>query len=226
MRNPLELMKGAIAHFMISPKLFLGIIAVPLIIDLLLFLFEPSKGTGVINIYEWTLFGALAITLAVFNILSGIALIVAANDQTLSVRKAYGQASGFFWRYMGFTIVLSLILFVSFILFIIPAIIVSVWVAFAAFVLVLENARIMESMKRSREYVRGRWWAVFGRSVFIMFVAVVVMAIVTSLGSLISNQKAVTDGLVSLVIALMTPFLLLYVYLMYKDIKDSPMVSK
>jgi len=171
--------------------------------------------------YEWILYGVLGIALIVFNILMGVALILAANNPTLSTRSAYGQAYAYFWRYLGFSIVLSLIIFVGLILFIVPAIIFLVWFTFAVFVLVLENARIIESLKRSREYVKGHWWAVFGRMVFITGVAVVILVPLGLLSSAMPGQKDWIDGLVSLVSALITPFTLIYMYLMYQDIKGS-----
>jgi len=224
MRKPSALLKGAITHFKTNPKLFLGVVSVPLIINLLMIVLEPSQNTGVVNMYEWVVYGALGLVLVVFDILMGVALILAVANPTLTIRQAYGQATGFFWRYLGFSIVLSLIILVGLLLFVIPAIIFLVWFTFSIFVLVLENGRIIESLKRSREYVRGHWWAVFGRMLFVIVITLIILAPLSMLGSGTSDQRDLFDGLVSLVTALITPFTIIYMYLMYQDIKGTPTV--
>lgn len=220
MKKPTELLKEAIARFKINPKLFLGIVLVPVIANVLMALFAPSKATGVINIYEWLVFSAFVIAYIATYILMGIALILAADNTALSIKEAYRQSKGFFWRYLGFTIVASLILLIGFLLLFIPGVILLVWFAFSVFILVLDNAGIKESLDKSRAYVKGKWWAVFGRILFAALIAIVVMLPFSILAALFPSAKQEFELVGNIVAMLISPITLLYMYLLYLDVKS------
>ncbi len=220
MRKPTELLKGAIEHFKINPKLFLGIVLVPVLANVLMALFAPSKATGVVNIYEWLVFLAFAIAYVVVSVLMSIALMLAAENSALSIKEAYKAARRFFWRYLGFTIVASLILLVGFILLVIPFVILLVWFAFSVFVLVLENTGIKESLDKSRAYVKGKWWAVFGRILFVALIAIVAILPFSILAALFPGAKQEFELVGNIVAVLISPITMLYMYLLYQDVKS------
>ncbi len=220
MRKPTELLKGAIEHFKINPKLFLGIVLVPVLANVLMVLFAPSKATGVINIYEWLVFSVFVVAYIGVSILMGIALILVAENSALSIKEAYNQAKGFFWRYLGFTIVVSLILLVGFLLLVVPFVILLVWFSFSVFVLVLENTGIKESLDRSRAYVKGKWWAVFGRIMFVALIAIVAILPFSILAALFPGAKQEFEMVGNIVAVLISPITLLYMYLLYQDVKS------
>lgn len=78
----------------------------------------------------------------------------------------YGAALNTGWKnlfvFLWSNILRGLILIVSFLLFIIPGIIISVWYTFADILTARDN-HAWPALKASRAMVRGRWWAVFGR---------------------------------------------------------------
>lgn len=219
MRKPTELLKGAIERFKTNPKLFIGIVLVPIIASVLTAVFAPSKGTGVINIYEWIVYIALSLALLVTNVLMSVALIIAAHNPTIGVKEAYSGARMYFWKYIGFSLLMMVILLPAFILFVIPAIILGVWFTFATFILVLENSAIIDSFKTSRAYVKGKWWTVFGRLVFVFFLLIVIMIPFGILASFMPASKAMIDTIGNLIALLISPITILYVYLMYQDVK-------
>jgi ABC-type sugar transport system permease subunit len=101
---------------------------------------------------------------------------------------------------------------------IIPSIIVSVWVSFAAYVLVLENNEIIASIKKSREYVRGRWWDVFRRFGAGILMIIVLSIVVTLPLSLLNESVA---NLVFTVLSVFfAPLRVSYAYFMYQDVKQ------
>lgn len=217
MRTPIDLFKGSWAILQNNLMLFVGILLVPIVVSVIVQLFAPSQATGVIDTMEWTVYVGLMLISAVINILMAIALILAIDNGSLTVKSAYRESMKMFWSYLGLTIVSSVILFVGFLLLIIPGIILSIWLAFSTFILVLERAGIKESLVRSREYVRGRWWAVFGRIIAIAIVLIVISMIISSLLVVIPSEwlaEAVVAGL-SMMLA---PLGMGYMYLMYQDV--------
>src|SRR3989344_6844873 len=80
----------------------------------------------------------------------------------MTFKQARKGGMTYFWRFLGLSIVLVLALFGLSLLLIIPGIIFSVYWIFSGYVLMRENTRITESMKRSKIIVKGRWWRVFG----------------------------------------------------------------
>ncbi len=218
MRSSSQLFKDAFALVKANWTLFIGIALWPMIITYLAVLFEPAQNTGVVNMTEWAVYGVLMVLVMISSVLMSAALILAVNNPAMGVKEAYKAAMKFFWSYIGLSILMSLIILIGFLLLIIPGIILSVWFAFASYVLVLENAGVVDSLRRSREYVRGRWWGVFGRLILMSLVAFAVSVIAAMLFSVIP-MEAISRLLESAVSLLLVPFLMAYVYLMYQDAK-------
>ncbi len=99
---------------------------------------------------------------------------------------------------------------------------VSTWFVFATFVTVLENDSVLDSIKRSRQYVRGRWFGVFGRIMLLGLFVILVGAILGGLVELFLAKSAVSEFLVLLINLAIIPVFAGYVYLMYQDVKGSP----
>lgn len=229
MRNPIQLFKGSLGIFAENVWLFVGILAVPAVLAFVAGLFEPPQDTGVINISEWLFFGALTLITAIVNVFMAIALIFAVDNRSLTVVGAYAAAKGFFWRYIGLSLLISAILLLAFILFIIPGIIVSVWFTFATFVLVLERTKIIDALKRSREYVRGKWWGVFGRLIALMLIVwaimIILFAIVMMIGLVIPGNDFIQVALSTIIGFALGPIVMGYSYLLYQDAKGAPVVA-
>lgn len=215
----MQLLKEAIAIFKENLKLFIGIVAVPFVLSFVVALFDPGDSNSFDPIYT-----VLALISAIANIFMMIALTLAISNPALSVGDSYSAAKSFFWRYIGFSILSGLILIVGFVLFIIPGIILSVWFTFAAFVLLLENGGIVESLKKSREYVRGRWWAVFWRNIALTLFTVAIFAILTIITAMLPVDRGVSEGIASALSSLWLPIAVAYLYLMYQDVK-TPVVA-
>ena len=172
MRGPLTLLKEAIAHFWVNKKLFATIYAAPAFLTLIVAYTEPVVDGGVISTAQWMTYILLLFFLIAVNILMGIAMTFAIANPALTTKQAYMGATGYFWKYLGLAFLAGIIVTVSFLLLIIPGIIVSTWLVFIYFVLLFEQRGIIDSLKQSREYVRGRWWKVFGRVVVLIFVSI------------------------------------------------------
>lgn len=80
----------------------------------------------------------------------------------MTFKQAFKGGRKYFWRMLGLTIVLMLAVIGLCLLLIIPGIIFSVFWLFSMYILVSEDTGIIEAMKRSKLFVKGRWWTVFG----------------------------------------------------------------
>lgn len=224
MRNPIQLLNDSLSLLKDNLGLFFGIIMIPVVLSVLVSIFEPAQDTGVVDAMEWFVFAGLTLLTAIVNVFMGIALILALNNRSLSVKEAYSGATAFFWRYLGLSILTSIIITVGFILLIIPGVLLSVWLTFATFILVLERTKIVEAMKKSREYVRGRWWGVFGRLVAGSFMALLILAILFAVVRLLDVDILVENMIMTFISMLLAPVVVGYMYLMYQDLKGGPAI--
>lgn len=223
MRGPFQLLKDGFHIFMENPKLFIGIMLLPAVITYIIALLEPESGVGIVGVAYWIMYILLMLVLIVVNIAMGVALIEAVNNRTLTIKASYMQAKGVFWRYILLSLLLSVILMIGYILLIIPGIIMTVWFSFAAFILVLEGAGVVDSIKLSKSYVAGKWWKVFGR-----LCALIIFS--TAYGLIISLfiavfASVVPEWLLALIALalniLITPITIAYMYALYSDLKTS-----
>lgn len=132
-------------------------------------------------------------------------LLVAIVDEGSNLKSAIKKAEPRVLSYMWLTFLLSFLILGSFLLFVVPGIIFVVWFIFAAFIFIDKDLRGMNALFASKEYVRGRWLDVFVRLLAVMAVFVLI-----SLAPIIG----------ALVNILLTPFIFVYIYQLYLDLKS------
>ncbi len=107
--------------------------------------------------------------------------------ETLDVKKTFIFAWKNLWKFFLLMILVFLATFGGFVLLIIPGIIFAVWFSFSSFVFVDKGLGVKASMGKSRELVKGRFWAVLGRlfvfGLFSGFVGLVVSIIPLGIGA-------------------------------------------
>ena len=103
------------------------------------------------------------------------------------------------------------------ILLVIPGIIFAVWYSFTTMVVVLEGLRGSDAMRKSKSYVQGRWWGVFGRVILLSIVIGIASSIVDKIfGGLGHYAGALFSSLATAFI--FTPFAIAYQYLFYRSL--------
>lgn len=88
----------------------------------------------------------------------------------MSSGQAFKGGASYFWKGLGLMLLMIIILIPLFILLIIPGLIFVIYWLFSLYVLMNENTGIWESMKRSKQIVKGRWWKVFGYFLLIVLI--------------------------------------------------------
>lgn len=152
------------------------------------------------------LLALIGIFLAVlFGLWAQVATFFAVKEDGLNFKKALAIAwpkiGPFFWVSLlaGFAVL------GGFILFIIPGIIFSIWFCLSVFVFISEDLRGTAALKRSKQLVQGYWWPIFGR-LFLIGILISLISSIKFFGPLIN-------------IFFMSPFAIVYEYLIYQDLK-------
>ncbi len=169
-------------------KTFLGVVILPVLFVLLVFkiyemLFEYYYDISVGSRIVFLL--VLILGMAFVQFWSQIALIFAIkDDEDIGIKESYRRG----WRKIGsFVWVSILTMFIvigSGVFFVILGIIFAVWFAFTFFIVAGEDLKGMDAVLKSREYVRGYWWQVFWRFLFLYVIMVGGMLVVFGVGLL------------------------------------------
>lgn len=140
-------------------------------------------------------------------------------DQPMTLGQAYANAKPYIWPVFLVGLIVGILTTIGFILIIIPGIIVAVWLSFSYFIVIDENKRGLEALKASKAYVENYFWPVLGR---LLAVSIIVMIVIIIIGILAQMILGVALGsLIQTVISLaITPFVVLYQYNLYKNVKQ------
>ncbi len=163
---------------------------------------------AIIYIYTWS---ALAMFYAVAN-----------HQERLGVKASYGRAWHKILAYWWMAILFMLILMGGLMLFALPGLIFMIWFYFAFWILVTEDQGGLTALLKSKFYVQGHWWGVFFRILAVMilyFLIYVPLSLVlerVDLGAL----KIVIDLLMTLSGFVIGPILLIYQFIMYRQLKS------
>lgn len=132
------------------------------------------------------------------------AMYFAVTDRTLGFKAAWSYGRTRIWSMFSMLLLLGCLLQGTILLFIIPGIIFAVYSSLTKFVLIDEGATGMNAVLRSRQYIKGLGWPVFGRLCLIWLLAAAVGAI-PFIGPILSLFA--------------TPFAMVYLYLIYRDLQ-------
>ena len=155
MLNPLELAKISSSELLSSSELFK-------LSSSELFKLYPSY--FIINTF-------LSFVLLSLSLFIGSSLISASiKKDNYSYKELINSGKNSYFRYIGFFIVSWVFLTGLFLLLIIPGIIFMIYWSFGVYVLFDEKKGIVDSLKRSKEIVKGKWWRVFGYFILILLI--------------------------------------------------------
>ena len=235
------------SNFWLFVKIFALFGVLPAImVALIRYVFPQINFTNLTNLSDFSqmlsvLMPALIFTVIfwiiifILNVIIGISFIYIGFYGTEKNKLTMGQAIGnplkYFWRYLGLAIVLFFAFIGLFLLLIIPGVIFAIYWIFAYYILIKENTRIVESMRRSKAIVKGRWWKVFGFS--LLFVLIIIgISIVVSIPSIIyylvigltktTFIGTVLDYLTSwITFIILTPLYILFFKNLYLDLRTN-----
>lgn len=167
----------------------------------------------IIGIIALVLFGLFSVWIQAAQI-----MIFAEPQANLTIKRAMRDTKSKVLSLWWVMFLSGFVVIGGFLLFIIPGIIISVMISFAAYALLIDNKRGMDALMTSREYVRGYWWAVFGRALLggiVVYSGSIVIAIATS--GINEYVSVVLQNIYSFVIG---SFLIAYIFTVYKHLKS------
>jgi hypothetical protein len=151
---------------------------------------------------------------------SQVSLIYSIVDEKLSIKEAYGKSRTMIWDYVVLSFLVGLVVLGGFVIFIIPGIILSAYLTFSVYALVNEGEKETNALLKSYEYVKGHWWAVFGRIAFIALVFLVAIWLIEGFFGLLGLHGSISKAWTNVLSLFFAPLATIYYYLMYKNLKS------
>jgi len=164
------------------------------------------------------------------------------ENKTAQTKKIELQnVANLFWPALLISILTSLIIIGGFILLIVPGVIFAIWYAFSFYAVVLDQHKVMDALKTSKNLVQGRWWAVWWRLFAPTLVFVILLFLAQWLVSLpfkailqdLSPTSLAYTLIVSILTLLTTFINLLFTPLttaaptiLYLELKKTPLTSE
>jgi len=221
MRSVTSLLSDTIKIFSSNFKRYTSIVIVPALLSVAVTFFVKAANPDT-TFLPFEVMVAMVLTSIVFIFMS-IALIFAIDDPSLQPLDAYKKAAHYFFRYLLYSIVLGFILFLAYLLLIIPGIYLTIAFMFGVYFIVLENKSIKEALVGSKDLVKGHWWGVFGRCLFLVLISILFFSGIEFVAMIINAATSLTIGyLVTDIVATITmPVGVIYMYGLYRDLKHT-----
>ena len=153
------------------------------------------------------IFVLLVMVLALWSQSATIAVVV---DDELGIGAGLKVGWQRIWSMAWILSLAGAIISAGFMLLVVPGIIFAVSLMFALYPLYADGTRGMDAVMASRRYVKGRWWNTFGKLLLIWLIALV-LQLIPLVGSFLYF--------------IFSPFLLLFMVAMYRDLKATAVES-
>jgi len=150
--------------------------------------YVPADGslntTGFVTILALFFLMMLGIMLSAMAVINYI--IQTSRGESIGVFEAYGRVVPFFFSYLLLMILAFFFIGLGMVVFIIPGIILAIYLTFVPFVFFDEGFRGMGAIKRSYEYAKGEGLSIFSRisivTIATFFITLILEAITRHLG--------------------------------------------
>ncbi len=149
---------------------FFTIISLCLVLPMFLMTYvsDAAKSEG-----GFEMFGSSAVLMPLFVIFYVAVIILVtptvflalSHNELTDTALAFKKGSKKMGRYFLFSLANGFIIIAGFVLLIIPGILFAVWYTFVGIISVVdeETLSVSDALRRSKAYVKGRWWSIFWR---------------------------------------------------------------
>lgn len=152
---------------------------------------------------------------AVLSVIGTGALIYALQHK-VDFAEAYHAGWHLFWPLLWVTILVCFTMFGAGAMLVIPGVWIVMMLIFANYILVIENKKGMPALLQSYAYVKGYWWAVFGRVVLLLLALIAAYVVVDIPFSLVGGHIGTAIGS-AIVLLFFAPFSVVYYFSMYQN---------
>lgn len=151
-------------------------------------------------------------------ILKTVQIIDTEPGADINPTNIFNQSVKMFFPYLWVAIMVGLMNFGAMLPFVIPGMILSVFLAFAIYSFVIDDQKGIKAGAVSFYLVRNNFWKMVWRLIFIMFVYIVAIMILSIPFSFIF--PSITQPLVQMVVSIvMIPIISAYFYFFYQELK-------
>jgi hypothetical protein len=176
--------------------------------------------------------GAVQIILFIFIIIAAVlffyyyirifmaTIILIKNDYT-SAKDSFIISKKYFWGYIWISLLSMLVIGLWSVLLIVPGIIAMVYYLLVNYAFFFEDFKGRMSLARSKELVKGYWWSVFGRILFILLINQIVNLILSIPLGFMEKGGAIYssyDFLLTVFWLFVSPIIVIYTYSIFRDL--------
>jgi len=148
-----------------------------------------------------------------------ILLLIKDGKKGVTIKEALVKAWGKLKSYWWISFLKGFIVVGGYLLLIVPGFLFSIWFSMASFVFVSEDIKGMNALLKSREYVRGYFWAIVGRYMF-WGVFSILLYWLPFLVFKALHFPSYVNYMYSIVTSIIIgPFSLVYAFLLYNNLK-------
>lgn len=178
-----------------------------------------SSATVALNIIYW---------FCVVPFLSGAIIFYTYRSLTgnqVTISESFKQANKILLQLILVHIMYTLMLLTGLIVLIVPGFYITYRLIFVFYATVIDKTSALDSISRSWELTKGRWWLVFRSTILISFVAILPIVLIAL--SIDITGKSPAAQLVSSVLGfLVGPLMGVYFVLLYLRLRESPATIK
>ncbi len=224
MRGPITLIQDSVAYVRKHAALLFGTYALPALIASFVYANVtnglPAEAEDM-TASDLQLLAFSTIIFIVISVFVSLALLRAVTDpQGTTIEKAYRYSLKHFLPFIYLSALVGIVTMLGFVALIIPGILLMVWFMFAQFCFVDDGKRGVDAMRASRELVRGKWWAAFGRSMALVGIAIAaIIPVAIILGISFGNNSLAANFFSEVLTVIITPVAVAYMYFLYLDLK-------
>jgi len=201
---------------------FLGAVPIIIIFSLYSFLLDTlSVSPGVIMKIVLGIAGLIALFIFVFVALVSQAsiYILAGNlSRNFSIKEAFAEGRMHVWQFFVINTIMGLTIFLWTLLFVVPGIIMAIAYSLALWAYFYEGHKNGAALKRSRELVKGNWFAVFmriyGLNILLYFVMTIPFIIFNS-----GISEDIWSSIMNIVMSLASPFFIVCGSLVFQELR-------
>jgi hypothetical protein len=206
---------------------FLFISVIPLVVSFLFSIFflkhQSADPLSIPSLQDFFPLIPIFLIIIIISLWANLSLLHAIKEREnkISIKEALARG----WSSLGSGIWVSFLTLIivgaGFVLFIIPGIIFSIWFLLALYVLVDENKKGMDALKRSKELISGYLTAYWGRTFLFGLIFSVILFLVSFIIKFFSVFLPIINYLATIINVIAAPLFAIFSFLVYEKIKTA-----
>lgn len=153
---------------------------------------------------------------------AGILLMIKEKNFSYTIKELFDKAKPYVWKMFVVGLITGILVILWSVLLIIPGIIFGIYYALSIYALINEDKTGYSALKRSKQLVKGYWWALLGRIILVQVLYMILVYILSWPAGLIEdkNLSAIWSIIISAAEFIVAPFAMIYISQIYQELAD------